>query len=82
MKNKENELIEKFKELEVKLLDLLKIDAVDFSEEEKKSVVKNKLKAYIKKVEKARLAFEEYEQVAKKLKNFQQIKRFRKILWH
>ena len=67
MKNKENELIEKFKELEVKLLDLLKIDAVDFSEEEKKSVVKNKLKAYIKKVEKARLVFEEYEQVAKKI---------------
>ena len=67
MKSKETDLVEKFKKLENELLELLKIDEVEFSEDDKKQVVKNRLKAYIKKVEKARQVFEEYESVAKQI---------------
>lgn len=65
--NKEIGLIEKFRELEEQLVEILKLEGVSFDENEKKQVVKSQLKNYIKKVEKAKALFEEYEAVAKQI---------------
>ena len=69
MSDKEKNLVNKFKKIENELLELLKIDIVEFSDDEKKQTVKSKLKTYIKKVEKARQVFVEYEQVAKQIES-------------
>lgn len=58
------ELVEKFKKIEDELIEILKIKPLEFSEDEKKQVVKSEIKKYIKKVEKARVLFDEYEGLA------------------
>lgn len=64
MSKNESALIEKFKKLESELVETLKVEDISFAEDAKKQVVKSQLKSYIKKVEKARKLFEEYERVA------------------
>lgn len=64
MSKNESALIEKFKKLESELVETLKVEDISFAEDAKKQVVKSQLKLYIKKVEKARKLFEEYERVA------------------
>ena len=60
----EKKLIEKFKKIEGELVELLKLEEIDFSDEAKRQTVKSKIKANIKKVEKAKKLFQEYEAVA------------------
>ena len=67
MNKKETALIDKFKKLEEELLEVLKLEDIAFDEETKKQTVKTQLKSYIKKVEKARKLFEEYEKTAKEI---------------
>lgn len=66
-KTNEVELVEKFRKLESELVEVLKIEGISFDDETKKQTVKSQLKAYIKKVEKARKVFDEYEKVAKEI---------------
>ena len=66
-KTNEAELVEKFRKLESELVEVLKIEGISFDDETKKQTVKSQLKAYIKKVEKARKVFDEYEKVAKEI---------------
>jgi len=65
---KENgfELLKKFKDLELKLVDVLKTIPSDVSQESKGSEKEN-IKSYIDKVTNARKIFDEYEQIAQKL---------------
>ena len=66
-KNYEN-LIKNFKKIEEELVCLLKeTESIDF--EAQKSVVKKDLKNYIKKVNKAKQLFSEYELIANKIAN-------------
>lgn len=58
------ELVEKFKKIEDELIEILKVKPLEFSQDEKKQVVKTEIKKYIKKVEKARALFDEYESLA------------------
>ncbi len=70
MKNNDSgqkELLLKFKELEKKLIGLLKIDPIKFSDDDSKSLVKKNIKDYIKKVEEIKKVLAEYESVADKL---------------
>ena len=66
-KTNEAELVERFRKLEAELVEVLKIEGISFDDETKKQSVKSQLKAYIKKVEKARKVFDEYESVAKEI---------------
>lgn len=66
--NKEESLeaVEKFKDLEKKLVEVLNSLPTDISKEGKKTEKEN-IKSYIDKVSKARKIFDEYEQLAEKL---------------
>ena len=73
MNKKEQGLFDKFKKLEVELLQVLSesgTEQIDF--EQTKTVVKSQLKAYVKKVEKAGKLFEEYEKVADEIEKLTQ----------
>lgn len=63
--NKESKLIEKFKKLEAELVELLHIEPLDI--DSTTQGVKTKIKAYIKKVNKARVIFDEYEKTAEEI---------------
>ncbi len=67
MNKKETSLIERFKTLESELIEALKPEDISFDDDAKKQVVKSQLKGYIKKVEKARKLFDEYEQIAEEI---------------
>lgn len=67
MSNNEISLVDRFKKLEEELVAVLKIEEPTFEDDTKKQVVKSQLKSYIKKVEKARQLFDEYETVAKEI---------------
>ena len=67
MSKNEMSLVDRFKKLEEELVAVLKIEEPSFEEDTKKQVVKSQLKSYIKKVEKARELFDEYESVAKQI---------------
>ena len=67
MKKRLENLVEKFKKKEVELLEILNENNIIFDETQEKSVVKKNLKDYIKKVNKAKKIFEEYEVLAKEI---------------
>ncbi len=67
MKNNGKELIKKFKSLETKLLDILKIEPIDVDENMSSSVTKKNISKYIKKVKEAKAVFDEYEMTAKEI---------------
>lgn len=67
MNNKD--LLKKFKELENKLLEILKVQPVDFDENVSRAVLKKNIGKYIKKVNEAKKVFEEYEKIAKEIEN-------------
>lgn len=69
MKKNLESLVEKFKKKEVELLEILNDKNVVFDETQEKSVVKKSLKDYIKKVNKAKKIFEEYEVLAKEIED-------------
>ena len=69
MKKNLESLVEKFKKKEVELLEILNDKNVIFDETQEKSVVKKSLKDYIKKVNKAKKIFEEYEVLAKEIED-------------
>lgn len=73
MNKKEQGLFDKFKKVEVELLQVLSesgAEKIDF--EQSKTVVKSQLKAYVKKVEKAGKLFEEYEKLADEIEKLTQ----------
>lgn len=69
MKKRLENLVEKFKKKEVELLEILNENNIIFDETQEKSVVKKNLKDYIKKVNKAKKIFEEYEVLAKEIED-------------
>ena len=69
MKKSLENLVEKFRKKEVELLEILNDKNVIFDESQEKSVVKKNLKDYIKKVNKAKKIFEEYEVLAKEIED-------------
>ena len=69
MANKNNsELLSKFQKLEAELIEVLKIQPIEFDENTAKGTVKKEINGYIKKLKKAKAIFEEYEKVAEKIK--------------
>ena len=65
-KKKELEIFDKFKDLETKLVDVLKTIPEKIDEEGKESEKEN-IESYMKKVQEARKLFDEYEALADKL---------------
>ena len=65
MKDKNTEeLLQKFRKLEEKLVEVLKIEPLDIDESKQPSVIKREIKAYIQKVKAAKAVFDKYEEVA------------------
>ena len=60
-------LVERFKKLEDKLVEVLKIEPLNFDAEKSAVEVKKEIKNYIKKVKIAKVVFDEYEQLAKEI---------------
>ena len=69
MKKNIEKLVEKFKKVESELVEILSEKGVFVDENEQKSIVKKTLKEYIKKVNKAKKLFDEYELLAKEIEN-------------
>lgn len=69
MKKNIEKLVERFKKVESELVEILSEKGVLVDENEQKSVVKKSLKEYIKKVNKAKKMFDEYELLAKQIEN-------------
>lgn len=69
MKKRLENLVEKFKKKELELLEILNEKNVIFDESQEKAVVKKSLKDYIKKVNKAKNIFDEYETLAKEIED-------------
>ncbi|MBQ4541313.1 MAG: hypothetical protein IJA23_00515 [Clostridia bacterium] len=69
MKKRLENLVEKFKKKELELLEILNEKNVIFDESQEKAVVKKSLKDYIKKVNKAKKIFDEYETLAKEIED-------------
>lgn len=67
--DKRLELLEKFKDLEKKLCECLKTTKIEEKEAKNELATKTEIKAYIKKVQRARKIFDEYELVAKEIEN-------------
>ena len=69
MKKRLENIVEKFKKKEAELLEILNEKNVIFDESQEKSVIKKSLKDYIKKINKAKKIFEEYESLAKEIED-------------
>ena len=69
MKKNFEKLINDFKKVESELIEILNEKGVFIDENENKAVVKKSLKEYIKKVNKAKKLFEEYETLAKQIED-------------
>ncbi len=69
MKKSLESLVEKFRKKEVELLEILNEKNIVFDESQEKTVVKKSLKEYIKKINKAKKIFEEYETLAKEIED-------------
>ena len=69
MKKRLENLVEKFKKKELELLEILNEKNVIFDESQEKAVVKKSLKDYIKKVNKAKNIFDEYETLAREIED-------------
>ena len=67
MKKTENDLIEKFKQIETKILDELKLTNLDVDYNAESKVIVSGLKAYIKKIKKIEEILDEYEEISHKL---------------
>lgn len=67
MKKNLDSLVNKFKLIEKELIEILNEKPVDFESIENKTQVKKALKDYIKKVNKAKKLFAEYEKIAKEI---------------
>lgn len=67
-KKNNSELLSKFQKLEAELIEVLKIQPIEFDENTAKGTVKKEINDYIKKLKKAKAIFEEYEKVAEKIK--------------
>lgn len=65
--DKTTELMQRFTELEQKLIDVLNMPSVDIDEKVTKATLKKNLSKYIKHVEEAKVLLEEYESVAKEI---------------
>ena len=66
VKNEDN-LVDKFKEIETEILSILKNNKLDFDENLDNKTLKSRLKKYIANVKKAEKLFEEYELIADKI---------------
>ena len=69
MNKKLEKLIDKFKAVESEIVEILNNTPIDFDESQEKSVVKKQIKEYIKRVNKAKKLFEEYQEIAKQIEN-------------
>ena len=69
MKKNLDSLVNKFKLIEKELIEILNEKPVDFESIENKTQVKKALKDYIKKVNKAKKLFAEYEKIAKEIED-------------
>ena len=69
MKKNLDSLVNKFKLIEKELIEILNEKPVDFESIENKSQFKKALKDYIKKVNKAKKLFAEYEKIAKEIED-------------
>ncbi len=66
--NNKKDILDKFKKLEGELIELL-ATPIKFDEETKKEVVRKELKRYVSKMQKLRVAFDEYEELAKQIES-------------
>lgn len=62
-----DKLIEKFKNLEKEIISILSVGSLDVDEKQNKTIVKKEIKEYIKKLNKAKKLFDEYEDLAKQI---------------
>ena len=69
MKKNVEKLIERFKTLEKEIVEILNEKPAYFDENDEKSLVKKSLREYIKKVNKAKKLFAEYETIAKEIED-------------
>lgn len=72
--DKSLELLEKFKDLEKKLCECLKTTKFEEKNAKDELATKAEIRTYIKKVQKARKLFDEYELVAKEIENLSERK--------
>ena len=66
-KVKGDELLKEFKDLENKLVEALKIEPIEISDEKSDIETKIAISAYIKKIKKVKKLFEKYESVARQI---------------
>lgn len=69
MKKRLENLVEKFKSKELELMQILSETNISINENQEKSIVKKSIKDYIKKVNKAKKIFDEYETLAKEIED-------------
>ncbi len=62
--------IKKFKEVEKKLLKMLKNSAIEFSENDSEEIVKQNIKKHIEVLKDVKALFDEYEMLAKKIQSY------------
>lgn len=67
MNKKLENLVNKFKSVEGEIVELLNESPINFDESQEKSVVKKQIKEYIKRVNKAKKLFSQYEELAKEI---------------
>ena len=67
MSKKLDEMLKRFEKLEAEITSILREKNLEFDSKTQDAVVKKSLKDYIKKVSRAKVLFEEYEILAKKI---------------
>ena len=69
MKKKLEKLLEKFKIVETKIVEILNEKPAYFDENDDNFLVKKSIKEYIKKINRAKKLFAEYEEIAKQIED-------------
>lgn len=69
MKKKMEKLIERFKQVESEIVSILKDNPIDFNETDDKFAIKKAIKEYLKKMNRAKRLFSEYEEIAKQIED-------------
>lgn len=69
MKKNLEKLVDRFKKIEEELVGILNESTISFSEVDDKTSIKKAIKEYIKKVNKAKKLFDEYELIAKEIED-------------
>ena len=69
MKKNLEKLVDRFKKVEEELVETLKESTINFDELDDKTSIKKAIKEYIKKVNKAKKLFDEYEVIAKEIED-------------